>query len=219
MKAVATRVHIPTPLRQYADGKPSIEVNGKSVGDALGDLTRQYPDLRKHLYGDDGRLRAFVNVYVNDEDIRYLEKDNTPLSEGDNISIVPSIAGGAASTQQYPYVTLMNALHGPLELIDVKAIANSCPHKWYNQTLCQVNDSVVRIGVVEGEYHWHKHDAEDEFFYVVEGQFLIDIEGRTIELNAGQGTVIPKGVMHRPRAPQRTVILMVETKSIVPTGS
>jgi mannose-6-phosphate isomerase-like protein (cupin superfamily) len=82
-----------------------------------------------------------------------------------------------------------------------------------------VNDSVVRIGVVEGEYHWHKHDAEDEFFYVVEGQFLIDIEGRTIELNAGQGTVIPKGVMHRPRAPQRTVILMVETKSIVPTGS
>jgi mannose-6-phosphate isomerase-like protein (cupin superfamily) len=77
----------------------------------------------------------------------------------------------------------------------------------------------VRIGVVEGEYHWHKHDAEDEFFYVVEGQFLIDIEGRTIELNAGQGTVIPKGVMHRPRAPQRTVILMVETKSIVPTGN
>jgi molybdopterin converting factor small subunit len=94
MKAIGARIHIPTPLRQYAEGKPSIEVNGQSVGDALGDLTRQYPDLRKHLYGEDGRLRAFVNVYVNDEDIRYLEKDNTPLAEGDSISIVPSIAGG-----------------------------------------------------------------------------------------------------------------------------
>jgi len=219
MKAAATRVHIPTPLRQYADGKPSIEVNGKSVGDALGDLTRQYPDLRKHLYGEDGRLRAFVNVYVNDEDIRYLEKDNTPLSEGDNISIVPSIAGGSSPAQPYPYVILMNVLHGPLELIDVKRLSDSCPHKWYNQTLCEVNDSVVRLAVIEGEYHWHKHDAEDEFFYVIEGQLLIDIDGRTINLDAGQGTVIPKGTMHRPRAPQRTVILMVETKTIVPTGS
>lgn len=95
MKAVTTRVHIPTPLRQYAEGKPSIEVNGKSVGDALSELTRKYPDLKKHLYGEDGRLRAFVNVYVNDEDIRYREKDNTPIAEGDSISIVPSIAGGA----------------------------------------------------------------------------------------------------------------------------
>jgi adenylyltransferase/sulfurtransferase len=95
MNSVATQVHIPTPLRQYVEGRPSIEVTGKSVGDALGDLTRRYPDLKKHLYGEDGRLRAFVNVYVNDEDIRYLEKDNTPLTEGDSISIVPSIAGGA----------------------------------------------------------------------------------------------------------------------------
>lgn len=95
MKAALLKVNIPTPLRQYADGNAAVEVAGKSVGDALGDLTRKYPDLKKHLYSDDGRLRAFVNVYVNDEDIRYLEKENTPLSAGDSISIVPSIAGGA----------------------------------------------------------------------------------------------------------------------------
>ena len=87
-------VHIPTPLRQYADGKPAVEVDGSTVGDALGSLTQQYPELKKHLYNDDGKLRAFVNVYVNDEDIRYLEKDKTPLQPGDSISIVPSIAGG-----------------------------------------------------------------------------------------------------------------------------
>ena len=81
-----------------------------------------------------------------------------------------------------------------------------------------MNDSVVRLGVVEGEYHWHKHDDEDEFFYVVEGQFLIDLEGRTVDLSPGQGFVVPKGVMHRPRAPKRTVILMVEGTGIMPTG-
>ncbi len=119
----------------------------------------------------------------------------------------------------FPYVTLLNVLHQPLEKIDEKALADACPHKWYNQTICQVNDSVVRLGVVEGDYHWHKHDDDDEFFYVVEGRLLIDIEGRTIDLLPRQGVVIPKGVMHRPRAPQRTVMLMVETKAIVPTGS
>ena len=121
--------------------------------------------------------------------------------------------------KDYPYVTLLDILHQPLELIDEKAIAEAVPHKWWNQTLCQVNDSVVRLGVVQGEYHWHKHDTEDEFFYVVEGELLIDLEDRTIELKPRQGTVIPKGVMHRPRAPQRTVMLMVETNTIVPTGT
>jgi mannose-6-phosphate isomerase-like protein (cupin superfamily) len=81
-----------------------------------------------------------------------------------------------------------------------------------------VNDSVVRLGIVEGEYHWHKHDNDDEFFYVVEGQLLIDLEDRTIELNPGQGVTITKGVMHRPRAPKKTVMLMVETSEIQPTG-
>jgi mannose-6-phosphate isomerase-like protein (cupin superfamily) len=77
---------------------------------------------------------------------------------------------------------------------------------------------VVRLGVVQGEYHWHKHEEDDEFFYIVEGRFLIDLPDRIVELGPGQGVVIPKGVMHRPRAPERTVILMVETSGIVPTG-
>lgn len=124
-----------------------------------------------------------------------------------------------SDTKEYPYITLLDILHQPLELIDEKAIADSVPHKWWNQTLCKVNDSVVRLGVVEGEYHWHKHDNDDEFFYVIEGELLIDLEGRTIALKPRQGTVIPKGVMHRPRAPRRTVMMMVETSSIVPTGN
>jgi mannose-6-phosphate isomerase-like protein (cupin superfamily) len=120
--------------------------------------------------------------------------------------------------KDYPYVTNLNIQYQPLELIDEKALADSCPHQWYNQTLCGVNDSVVRLGVVQGEYHWHKHDDDDEFFYVVEGQLLIDLEDRTIDLNPRQGIVVPKGVVHRTRAPERTVILMVETKTVVPTG-
>jgi len=123
------------------------------------------------------------------------------------------------STQaQYPYDTRLNVLHKPLELIDVRGLADAAPHKWYNQTLCGVNGSVVRLGVIEGEYHWHKHDDDDEFFYVVEGKLLIDLEGRIVELAPRQGFVVPKGVMHRTRAPQRTVILMVENAGIVPTG-
>jgi mannose-6-phosphate isomerase-like protein (cupin superfamily) len=120
--------------------------------------------------------------------------------------------------QDYPYSTHLNVFYSPLEVVDVPALVAACEDRWYNQTLCRVNDSVVRLGVVEGEYHWHKHDDEDEFFYVVEGQFLIDLEGRTVELMPGQGFVVPKGVMHRPRAPRRTVILMVEGAGIMPTG-
>jgi len=81
-----------------------------------------------------------------------------------------------------------------------------------------VDEAVVRLGVVEGEYHWHHHDNEDEFFYVVSGRFLIDLEERTVDLTPGKGFVVPKGVKHRPRAPERTVILMVERAGIVPTG-
>ena len=124
----------------------------------------------------------------------------------------------AETEKSYPYVTHLNVFYKPLELVDVPALVAVCTDRWYNQTLCRVNDSVVRLGVVEGEYHWHKHDDEDEFFYVVEGQFLIDLEGRTVELSPGQGFVVPKGVMHRPRAPGRTVILMVEGAGIMPTG-
>lgn len=123
-----------------------------------------------------------------------------------------------SETTSYPYTTHLKVLHGPLERIDVPGLVKACTDRWYNQTLSRVNDSVVRLGVVHGEYHWHKHDADDEFFYVVSGRFLIDLEDRTIELAAGQGVVVPKGILHRPRAPERTVILMVETAGIVPTG-
>jgi mannose-6-phosphate isomerase-like protein (cupin superfamily) len=118
----------------------------------------------------------------------------------------------------YPYTTHLNVLYNALELVDVRGLAAACTDRWYNQTLCRVNDSVVRLGVVEGEYHWHKHDEEDEFFYVVDGHFVIDLEGRTVELGQGQGFVVPKGVMHRPRASGRTVIMMVEGAGIIPTG-
>lgn len=119
---------------------------------------------------------------------------------------------------EYPYATHLNVYYEPLELIDVPALVAACADLWYNQTLCRVNDSVVRLGVVQGEYHWHKHEDEDEFFYVVQGEFLIDLEDRSVKLGPGQGFVVPKGIMHRPRAPQRTVILMVEGAGIVPTG-
>jgi len=118
----------------------------------------------------------------------------------------------------YDYDTRLDILHGPLETIDVHAVAGAVTHPWFNQTLCKVNDAVVRMGVVKGEYHWHKHDADDEFFYVVEGEFLIDLEERTVALKPGQGFVVPRGRLHRPRAPQRTIVLMVETSAIVPTG-
>lgn len=123
------------------------------------------------------------------------------------------------STQSYPYETRLDIHFQPLEVIDEKALADDCAYKWYNQTLCQVNGSVVRLGVVEGEYHWHKHDADDEFFYVVEGQLLIDLEDKTVALQPRQGFVVPKGVTHRTRATERTVILMVENTGIVPTGT
>jgi mannose-6-phosphate isomerase-like protein (cupin superfamily) len=124
-----------------------------------------------------------------------------------------------SKVEDFPYETRLNVLYKPLELVDEKALADACAYKWYNQTLCQVNGSVVRLGVVQGEYHWHKHDDDDEFFYVVEGKLLIDLEGRTIELGPRQGTVVPKGVPHRTRAPQRTVILMLENAGIIPTGN
>lgn len=119
----------------------------------------------------------------------------------------------------YPYETRLNVLHGPLEVIDLNALAAATDHKWFNQTLCKVNDSVVRVGIIEGEYHWHKHDHDDEFFYVVEGKLLIDLESRTIELGAGQGFIVPRATVHRTRAPQRTIILMVENAGIIPTGN
>src|SRR5947208_4129255 len=123
-----------------------------------------------------------------------------------------------AETQDYSYATYLDIRYPPLALVDVPDLVASCTDRWYNQTLCRVNDSVVRLGVMRGEYHWHKHDNDDEFFFVLEGRFLIDLEGRSVELHPRQGFVVPKGVLHRTRAPERAVILMVENAGIVPTG-
>jgi mannose-6-phosphate isomerase-like protein (cupin superfamily) len=100
----------------------------------------------------------------------------------------------------------------------VQALVDACTDKWYNQTLTRVNDSVVRLGVVQGEYHWHKHDEEDEFFYVVEGRFIVDLQDRSVELAPRQGFTVPRGIVHRTRAPERAVVLMVEPAGVVPTG-
>jgi len=117
-----------------------------------------------------------------------------------------------------PYKIETDVKFRPLELIDVARIQREVRDQWVNKTLCEVNDSVVRLGVLQGEFHWHKHEREDEFFYVVDGKFYIDLEGRTVELAADHGFTVPKGVVHRTRAPQRCVVLMIESKGIVATG-
>jgi mannose-6-phosphate isomerase-like protein (cupin superfamily) len=130
-------------------------------------------------------------------------------------------------SSDFPYATHLNVLFAPLAKIELDPLVGAVRDAWYNQTLARVNDSVVRLGVMQGEYHWHKHDDDDEFFYVVDGRFLIDLEpaadgetpGRVVELRRREGFVVPKGVVHRTRAPERSVILMVETATIVPTGS
>jgi len=123
-----------------------------------------------------------------------------------------------SEAQAYPYATHLNVQFPALSVIDVPAMVEACTDRWYNQTLCKVNDSVVRLGVLQGEYHWHKHDNDDEFFFVLEGHFIIDFEDKSIDLGPRQGFVVPKGVVHRTRAPVRSIILMVETAAIIPTG-
>ena len=132
-----------------------------------------------------------------------------------------------STAEDFPYETRLNIFYKPLEVIEEKKLADECEFRWYNQTLCQVNGSVVRLGVFQGEYHWHKHEEDDEFFYVLEGQLLVDLkgdlegdlEGRVVSLDPRQGFVVPKGVLHRTRALKRTVVLMVENAGIIPTGN
>ena len=126
----------------------------------------------------------------------------------------------------FPYATHLDVRFCALEKIELDPLVEAVRDQWYNQTLARVNDSVVRLGVMEGQYHWHKHDEDDEFFYVVEGRFLIDLDpaadgetpGRVVELRPREGFVVPKGVVHRTRAPERSVVLMIETAAIIPTG-
>jgi mannose-6-phosphate isomerase-like protein (cupin superfamily) len=119
----------------------------------------------------------------------------------------------------HDYDIHLDVKYRPLQLIDIAAEAAS-HDPWFNQTLTTVNDAVVRLGVLEGDFHWHKHDDEDEFFLVIDGKLLIDLEHLdTIELEPKQGITVPRGVVHRTRAPERTVILMVEAAGVVPTGN
>ena len=118
----------------------------------------------------------------------------------------------------YPYVNHMDVKFQPLEVIDVRDLVSSCTDHWYNQTLSKVNESVIRLGIMQGEYHWHKHDDDDEFFFVLDGKFIIDLEERSVELGPQQGFTVPRGVVHRTRAPKKSGVLMVETAEIVPTG-
>jgi len=121
--------------------------------------------------------------------------------------------------ERTPYSINMDERFKPLELVDIAVLITQCKDPWYNQTLCKVNDCVVRLGIMEGEFHWHKHDNEDEFFYVIDGRFIIDLEDdETIELLPRQGFTVPRGVMHRTRAPEKTVILMIEGAGVIPTG-
>lgn len=121
--------------------------------------------------------------------------------------------------KQIKYQNNLNIAFENSQVIDIDKIVAENTHQWLNQTLTQVNNSVVRLGIIKGDYHWHKHENDDEFFYVIEGTLFIDLEEKTIELNTNQGATISKGVMHRTRAPKRVIMLMVETKGIIPTGS
>jgi len=122
------------------------------------------------------------------------------------------------ATASYPYATFLDIKFPPLAVVDVPAVVGAVRDTWFNQTLCKVNDSVLRLGVMQGEYHWHKHDHDDELFFVLEGKFCVDLEDRSVELERWQGFTVPRGVVHRTRAPERAVILMMETAGIVPTG-
>ena len=122
------------------------------------------------------------------------------------------------ATPNTPYATFLDIKFPQLSVVDVPAMVNAVRDRWFNQTLCKVNDSVLRLGVMQGEYHWHKHDNDDELFFVLEGRFYVDLEDRSIALDPWQGFTVPKGVVHRTRAPERAVILMLETAGIVPTG-
>ena len=120
--------------------------------------------------------------------------------------------------EQKKYSISLESKYGLLELIDVPKLIGECREQWYNQTLCPVNDCVVRLGMMQGEFHWHKHDEEDEFFFALEGELLVDIEGESVALKSHQGYTVPEGVLHRTRALKRTAILMVEGGGVRPTG-
>jgi len=121
-------------------------------------------------------------------------------------------------TGHYNYNQHMEVAFEQLQRIDVNKLIEACKETWYNQTLTKVNGSVVRLGIVEGDYHWHQHEADDEFFFVLSGKLIIELQSKSVERDPRQGVTIPMGIMHRPHAPQKTVMLMVETAAIDPIG-
>jgi mannose-6-phosphate isomerase-like protein (cupin superfamily) len=118
-----------------------------------------------------------------------------------------------------PYAINYQPLVAALQQLDVQGLIDDTTDTWYNQTLCQIGDVVVRLGVMQGEYHWHKHDEQDEFFFVLDGLFRIELEGiDTVELLPRQAFIVPKGLMHRPVMPHRSAVLMIERAGVVATG-
>lgn len=121
--------------------------------------------------------------------------------------------------EKQPYSINLNVKFEPLQLIDIPQLVAATKEQWFNQTLTQVNDAVVRLGILQGEFHWHHHDDEDEFFFVLAGELLIELEDKTIKLGPHQGFTVPRGVRHCTRAPQKTVLLMIEGAGVKPTGN
>jgi len=170
----------------------------------------------ERVQGDDGRTEIVVVT-------RWESMTAIQAFAGDelDVAVVEPAARAVLSDfdKRVRHIEIADAVaFGHLEAIDIPAEA-AAHEPWFNETLTSVNDAIVRLGVIEGDFHWHKHDDEDEFFLVLEGELLIDLEGRhTIPLTPHQGCTVPKGVVHRTRAPRRTTILMVEAAGVVPTG-
>lgn len=188
-----------------------------------------HPDLE--LIADPGVLdgeEIFFNAARLDRSVALATADWQALARPRVAAIATAPAGGSSpgeggddargAASPVSYDVHLDAAFDALEAIDVTALAAVAPSPWHNQTLTRVNDCVVRLGVLEGEFHWHKHDDQDEFFYVVAGRWIIEMPDRTVELGPGQAFTVPRGVMHFPRAPERTVLLMVEGAGVSPTG-
>ena len=117
------------------------------------------------------------------------------------------------------YAINYQPLIGTLQTLDVQLLIETVTDPWYNQTLCQVGDTLVRLGVMQGEFHWHRHDEQDEFFFLLDGVFRIELEGMdTVELRPRQAFLVPKGLMHRPVVPVRSAVLMLERAGVIATG-
>ena len=121
-------------------------------------------------------------------------------------------------SDNYPYSINLDTKFGFLKFMDIPKLVAECEDEWFNQTLCQVNDCVVRLGIVHGDFHWHHHDDEDEFFFVLEGKFIVELEDQTVELGPHQGFTVPRKARHKTSAPERTVLLMFEGNGVQPTG-